>query len=123
MKPFWEDEYLNKEKSTFGNPSKEVKELVLYLKKDAKILDVGCGDGRHALYLASLGFQVDAFDLSKNAIEKIDYLKQKNNWGKYTMFKLISNSMSIHSNIPYLSRSRFDTLQITLVGITYITFA
>lgn len=39
------------------------------------------------------------------------------------MFKLISNSMSIHSNIPYLSRSRFDTLQITLVGITYITFA
>ena len=44
MKPFWEDEYLNKEKSTFGNPSKEVKELVPYLKKDAKILDVGCGD-------------------------------------------------------------------------------
>jgi len=74
MKPFWEDEYLNKEKSTFGNPSKEVKELVPYLKKDAKILDVGCGDGRHALYLVSLGFQVDAFDLSKNAIEKIDYL-------------------------------------------------
>ena len=37
MKPFWEDEYLNKEKSTFGNPSKEVKELVPYLKKDAKI--------------------------------------------------------------------------------------
>lgn len=74
MKPFWEDEYLNKEKSTFGNPSKEVKEFVPYLKKDAKILDVGCGDGRHALYLASLGFQVDAFDLSKNAIEKIDYL-------------------------------------------------
>ena len=73
MKPFWEDEYLNKEKSTFGNPSKEVKELVPYLKKDAKILDVGCGDGRHALYLAGLGFQVDAFDLSKNAIEKIDY--------------------------------------------------
>ena len=72
MKPFWEDEYLNKEKSTFGNPSKEVKEFVPYLKKDAKILDVGCGDGRHALYLASLGFQVDAFDLSKNAIEKIE---------------------------------------------------
>ena len=37
MKPFWEDEYLNKEKSTFGNPSKEVKEFVPYLKKDAKI--------------------------------------------------------------------------------------
>ena len=71
-----DDEYLNKEKSTFGNPSKEVKELVPYLKKDAKILDVGCGDGRHALYLASLGFQVDAFDLSKNAIEKLFKTKE-----------------------------------------------
>ena len=49
MKPFWEDEYLNKEKSTFGNPSKEVKELVLYLKKDAKILDVGMEDMLYTL--------------------------------------------------------------------------
>ena len=45
---------------------------------------MGCGDGRHALYLASLGFQVDAFYLSKNAIEKIDYLKQKNNLNIHT---------------------------------------
>lgn len=36
MKPFWEDEYLNKEKSTFGNPSKEVKELVPVFKERCK---------------------------------------------------------------------------------------
>lgn len=79
MKPFWETEYLNKEKSTFGNPSKEVAEVVPLLNRDAKILDVGCGDGRHSLYLASLGFKVDAFDISTNAIEKIDCLKKQNN--------------------------------------------
>lgn len=77
MKPFWENEYLNKERSTFGQPSKEVEDIVPFLPKGAKILDVGCGDGRHALYLAGLGFDVDAFDISANAIEKLDYLKHR----------------------------------------------
>lgn len=79
MKPFWEDEYLNKEKSTFGNPSKEVADIVPFLPEGAKILDVGCGDGRHSLFLANSGFYVDAFDISENAIAKIDYLKERKN--------------------------------------------
>ncbi len=114
MKPFWEDEYLNKEKSTFGNPSKEVKELVPYLKKDAKILDVGCGDGRHALYLASLGFQVDAFDLSKNAIEKINYLKQKNNLNIHTWicdvldypFRYSYDLIIVHGVLQFIDKTK-----------------
>lgn len=77
MKPFWENEYLNKERSVFGNPSKEVEEIVPFLPINAKILDVGCGDGRHALYFAGLGFEVDAFDISENAIRKVDYLKEQ----------------------------------------------
>lgn len=77
MKPFWENEYKDLDKSTFGNPSKEVEEIVPSLPEGAKILDVGCGDGRHALYLAGLGFQVDAFDISENAIAKVDYLKER----------------------------------------------
>jgi SAM-dependent methyltransferase len=33
-----------------------------------RALDLGCGNGRNALYLASLGFEVDAVDLSPVAI-------------------------------------------------------
>lgn len=79
MKPFWEAEYLNLKKSTFGEPSREIIDIVPFLKKNAKILDVGCGDGRNSIYLAKKGFDVDAFDISENAIKKINYLKQKYN--------------------------------------------
>lgn len=78
MKPFWEQEYLNKNRSTFGNPSQEVVDMVPRLPERARVLDVGCGDGRHALYLAGLGFQVDAFDISENGIRKLNEIRDEN---------------------------------------------
>jgi tellurite methyltransferase len=36
-----------------------------------RALDVACGNGRNALYLASLGFEVDALDISDVAIEAL----------------------------------------------------
>lgn len=114
MKPFWENEYLNKEKSTFGNPSKEVEDIVPFLPKRAKILDVGCGDGRHSLYLASLGFQVDAFDISENAINKIDYLKEQNNLNVNTYvcdvlefeFKYKYDLIIVHGVLQFIEREK-----------------
>lgn len=45
--------------------------LTSYLNLDEEntILDVACGKGRHAIYLASLGFQVTGIDLSQNSID------------------------------------------------------
>jgi SAM-dependent methyltransferase len=37
-----------------------------------KALDIACGVGRHSKYLAKLGFDVDAFDISQVAIEKLN---------------------------------------------------
>jgi len=36
----------------------------LDLPKGSKLLDLGCGYGRHAVYLAKMGFKVTCFDLS-----------------------------------------------------------
>ena len=38
-------------------------------QKNSLIQDVACGKGRHSVYMASLGFKVDGFDLSENSIE------------------------------------------------------
>ena len=40
----------------------------LKLKKGSKLIDIGCGKGRHANYLNSLGFDVVGIDLSPNNI-------------------------------------------------------
>ncbi len=42
---------------------------ILEVQDNWKILDAPCGRGRHARYLNSLGYQVDAFDLSPSSIE------------------------------------------------------
>lgn len=41
----------------------------LNLPEDAKVLDLACGRGRHAVYLASLGYDVTGVDLSPNSIQ------------------------------------------------------
>lgn len=42
-------------------------------------LDIGCGRGRHSLYLAELGFDVTATDISSGGIEELQKEAQKRN--------------------------------------------
>ena len=44
---------------------------------DAKILDVACGQGRHAVQMSRLGYSVDAFDLSENSINSAKKFENK----------------------------------------------
>ena len=41
----------------------------LQVKADAKILDLACGKGRHAFFIAQRGFQVTGLDLSSESIQ------------------------------------------------------
>jgi tellurite methyltransferase len=73
-KPFWEESYERPGKlDTFGGgkPNKLVVKVASRLAPGIKVLDLACGEGRNALYLAGLGFQVSAFDISESGIEKL----------------------------------------------------
>lgn len=71
MKPFWEDSYKIEGISSMGTPSFEVAEIAHMLPQGAKVLDLGCGEGRNAFFLAAKGFQVTAVDHSQAGIGKL----------------------------------------------------
>lgn len=76
--PFWNEFYANREKNVpfFENVPDE--NLVSYIQKESvskgKVLELGCGPGRNAIYLAIEGFDVTAVDLS---IEGINWVKER----------------------------------------------
>src|SRR6187200_2720229 len=52
---------------------------VANLKKQDAVLDIMCGYGRHALELAKRGYKVTALDNSKEYIDEIEILADKEN--------------------------------------------
>ncbi|MBF7153943.1 class I SAM-dependent methyltransferase [Bacillus albus] len=75
---FWNEFYENREKDVpfFENVPDE--NLVSYIEtgwvSKGKVLELGCGPGRNAIYLANEGFEVTAVDLS---IEGINWAKER----------------------------------------------
>lgn len=64
----WDEKYLDN-----PMPDEPIKLISDYanLATGNQALDIACGMGRHSKYLASLGFDVDALDISSVAIEQL----------------------------------------------------
>jgi tellurite methyltransferase len=62
-----------------GPPDMEVAHAVRLVPTGSKVLDIGCGYGRHSLFLAHIGLKVKAIDASEVGIEilKEDAQEQK----------------------------------------------
>src|SRR5262245_32675815 len=69
--PFWENAYQLPIGSAFGKPSAEIIALADSLPRNSSVLDLGCGEGRNALFLAERGFDVTAVDISAHGINKL----------------------------------------------------
>ncbi|MCL2421299.1 MAG: methyltransferase domain-containing protein [Defluviitaleaceae bacterium] len=70
-KPFWEQTYRDDTVVTFTKgPTADVAAHWTMLPSGGNVLDVGCGEGRNAIFLAEKGFCVDAFDISEAGVEK-----------------------------------------------------
>lgn len=74
-KPFWEQSYSDIEAKSFGGTaSDEIIDLIKLLPAGARVLDLGCGDGRNSIPLTEAGFDVTAVDISEAGIAKINTL-------------------------------------------------
>ena len=79
-----------------------------------RVLDIGCGEGKDAVFFAKCGYTVTAFDISKQGIEKAEKLAQYNkvevrffrgdifDYRPETEYDIIFSSGVLH----FLSRSR-----------------
>ncbi|WP_248965228.1 class I SAM-dependent methyltransferase [Sphaerisporangium perillae] len=69
---WWDGFYADRSKPVPFFSTKPDESLVSYLERGlltpGRALDLGCGPGRNAIHLASLGFEVDAIDLSPTAV-------------------------------------------------------
>ncbi|WP_138910038.1 class I SAM-dependent methyltransferase, partial [Streptomyces chryseus] len=69
---WWDGFYADRDKAVPFFVAKPDENLVSYVEQGliipGRALDLGCGPGRNALHLASLGWEVDAVDLSPRAI-------------------------------------------------------
>jgi tellurite methyltransferase len=67
------DKFYSKQGLSFGEqPSPELIRIVNSFGIKSKALDIGAGDGRNSLYLASHGFAVTAIDTSYVGIKKLN---------------------------------------------------
>ena len=73
---------------------KPVEFLRNYLFNDKCILDMGCGEGRHSLFLESLGFKVFATEVSSQHVKRISELYPTIKFleGKSTCLPFIDNT-------------------------------
>jgi tellurite methyltransferase len=74
---FWEKGYKDMGVSTMGGPNHDIVELSAGLPPGARVLDLGCGEGRNAFFLAGRGCRVTAVDRSASGIDKLRALSER----------------------------------------------
>jgi len=71
------------------NPDRNIVKLVSYFKrkKFKRILDLGCGIGRHMVYLGRQGFYMVGLDISPTALKLADRWMKKEELKNYSLVK------------------------------------
>ena len=69
---YWNNIYEEKQAAWGYEPAECLKKWIKKFPKNATILDLGCGSGRNANYLAQKGFNVYGYDWSKEAIKQAE---------------------------------------------------
>lgn len=65
--PDWNQIFAEKGR-IFTDPHSDIERILAMLDAGARILDLGCGTGRHVVYLSRIGFDVYGFDAAPNAL-------------------------------------------------------
>ena len=108
MKEFWDKRYSNKEMDYGEKPNvffaSEIEKF-----KEGNILLPAEGEGRNAVYSAKLGWQVSAFDISKEGKQKAEQLAE-------------SNSVTINYTVGGFDEINYEKDSFDCIGLIYAHF-
>lgn len=80
---FWEQKFLSRSDSQLP-PETILIEDAAFFKEKGSVLDLACGDGRNALFLAGNGFEITAVDFSEAALRRLKRFAEKERLTVYT---------------------------------------
>lgn len=105
--PDWDEVYSEKSVDS-ARPADVLKNNMHLLPDTGLALDYACGLGGNGVFLAEEGFEVNAWDLSSVAVEKINkYSKEKNRNIKAQQIDLENNPPHIHDRFDVIVVSYF----------------
>ncbi len=125
MSTEWDRKYSEGEYLSERNPSRLLSEFLPSIPV-GRALDIACGEGRNAIYLARHGFEVDAIDISEVAINRgrgaagdmrINFIATD-----LEGFKIPANTYDLIINFNYLQRSLVQEIKKGLKGGGHIIF-
>ncbi len=130
------DEKFNTKKYIYGELANEfvLEKFSNNTDSNERIVLLAEGEGRNAIYLAKLGYDITTFDMSEVAINKqIDLAKKENvsittNYGDITVSDLVgdekfSYSVNIFGHVPNEGKqSMFDNLITSLIPTGHAIF-
>jgi ubiquinone/menaquinone biosynthesis C-methylase UbiE len=104
VKNAWNKEFKNKG-LIFTEPDKNLIQIAkIFRKKGVKrILDLGCGSGRHVIFLTKNDFEVYGIDIAKHGI------KLAKEWLKKENLRANLKVGDIHKKLPY-PKNFFDAI-------------
>ncbi len=91
------DSIFRKKGKVFFKPHEDMRRVIKLMKNDGvnRVLDLGCGSGRHTVLLAKLGFDVYGMDISKSG------LRQTRSWLKESRLKARLKEASCYKRFPF----------------------
>lgn len=107
MPQFWDQRYAENE-TVYGNEPNKFFKLFIDLHKPGSLLLPAEGEGRNAVYAASKGWQVDAFDFSLVAKEKaLDFAKGER----------VSVNYEVKNITDFRADKQYDTVALIYVHL------
>lgn len=111
----WETRYAGR--TATGAPSALLTDHRAALPTGGRALDVACGDGRHALWMARQGFVVEAIDIALAALQRLAAVAHAERLPVQVIqadlehFALPTDRYALVVNVRYLQRSLLPALR------------